>query len=941
MTYSPAIRRATEVALASASVALGFYVYSAAPGTGGTRLAGSMLLGFWAMAALRVGRAVAGSGSFARSLAYAHLFVLASVLATSAAGLLGAPALSVVHAAGFLIAGRFAPRRETRSAREWASLLRRNPAPGLIVAIALLVAAANASWGLLAPEGRIDDLTYHLVFPAAWLQDGSLTVLEVPFGNHSPSYHPKSSEAVFAWAIAPFRELFPVAAVQFVWLALTVLTLHEVFRRTGASPRAAATAAPLFALSPVVADQALCGYVDVAFGLFLALALRAALDLRSRPGPRAWLELCAFTGVFAGTKMLGLPLTVVVVAPAFVAFALPGLLRRYPPGKLAVGAVTGAAVFLAFGGWWYVRNWMMTGNPVFPLLVEAGGRVLLDGAYVNDALPGSRLSSLLELVPTPVAFLFAAGALVTVAAAVRRTLRTGAADGDPDPRRAALIGVLIPVALATLFARTIPLDQERFLVILAGLAAGALTVPLQMPRAGKAAEWVVLGVVVLCLALPDERARFLMPPEARQLLLASADVWRGFALTMTVLLGAVVLAAVRLRPAAAGALGVAWSAVALLAVREIAVTSDPDGPAAHRHVQQLWEGHQELSELGRGLRVAATGKPATLPFYGPDLSNRVRYVDVNDTPGDLFHDHVRRWPELREELRQDRRGVGYYRRDASEATWLENIEAYAPDVLVVSPLPNHAREGAYVRDDQGFPRERAWADGHAETFRPIVERRTVRIYDLRSRASLPARSPAAAPPPASAPAAAAPASAAAGRPDVILIVTDTTRRDAFGCYGSPRDNTPELDRFASENVRFDRAIATSPWTLPSVASMLTSRMPTVHGAYRALDDYTEVREGVVSGVEVLRRLGYRTHGIANAVFLGPEFGLDRGFDVYDFQPADAEILRRAGECVDLALSALEDGRGSPDFLLLHVFDPHMPYDPPGRFRRPRSGASLR
>ncbi|HMB69266.1 MAG TPA: hypothetical protein VKU85_08130, partial [bacterium] len=123
MTYSPAIRRATEVALASASVALGFYVYSAAPGTGGTRLAGSMLLGFWAMAALRVGRAVAGSGSFARSLAYAHLFVLASVLATSAAGLLGAPALSVVHAAGFLIAGRFAPRRETRSAREWASLL--------------------------------------------------------------------------------------------------------------------------------------------------------------------------------------------------------------------------------------------------------------------------------------------------------------------------------------------------------------------------------------------------------------------------------------------------------------------------------------------------------------------------------------------------------------------------------------------------------------------------------------------------------------------------------------------------------------------------------------------------------------------------------------------------------------------------------------------------
>ena len=107
------------------------------------------------------------------------------------------------------------------------------------------------------------------------------------------------------------------------------------------------------------------------------------------------------------------------------------------------------------------------------------------------------------------------------------------------------------------------------------------------------------------------------------------------------------------------------------------------------------------------------------------------YVNVNDTEGGLFHHHVLRWPELRAELRDDRRGVGYYRRNASEDAWLRNLAAYRADVLVVSPLPGHAREGAYVRDPEGFPLERTWADTHPSAMRPVVTTGAIRIYDLR------------------------------------------------------------------------------------------------------------------------------------------------------------------------------------------------------------------
>ena len=57
--------------------------------------------------------------------------------------------------------------------------------------------------------------------------------------------------------------------------------------------------------------------------------------------------------------------------------------------------------------------------------------------------------------------------------------------------------------------------------------------------------------------------------------------------------------------------------------------------------------------------------------------------------------------------------------------------------------------------------------------------------------------------------------------NVVLIVVDTLRRDALGCYGNERGATPNMDAIAADGVRFEQALASSGWTLPSVASLLT------------------------------------------------------------------------------------------------------------------------
>ena len=62
-----------------------------------------------------------------------------------------------------------------------------------------------------------------------------------------------------------------------------------------------------------------------------------------------------------------------------------------------------------------------------------------------------------------------------------------------------------------------------------------------------------------------------------------------------------------------------------------------------------------------------------------------------------------------------------------------------------------------------------------------------------------------------------------------LITIDTLRSDRVGAFGGPPGLTPNLDRLAADGIRFTRAYASAPLTLPSHTSILTSVSPPVHG----------------------------------------------------------------------------------------------------------------
>jgi len=169
-------------------------------------------------------------------------------------------------------------------------------------------------------------------------------------------------------------------------------------------------------------------------------------------------------------------------------------------------------------------------------------------------------------------------------------------------------------------------------------------------------------------------------------------------------------------------------------------------------------------------------------------------------------------------------------------------------------------------------------------------------------------------------------------PDVVVITVDTLRADYLGAYGSTRVATPHVDRIAAEGTLFENAAAPMPVTRPSHFSLFTGRYPREHGV---TDNHLALPESELTLAEVFRDAGYQTAAFTGVSLLGPDAGVAQGFEVYDAPPVPEE--RRAQQVVEQAAAWLRGAeRDRPLFLWVHVFDPHLPYDPPAFFRPGRA-----
>ena len=173
----------------------------------------------------------------------------------------------------------------------------------------------------------------------------------------------------------------------------------------------------------------------------------------------------------------------------------------------------------------------------------------------------------------------------------------------------------------------------------------------------------------------------------------------------------------------------------------------------------------------------------------------------------------------------------------------------------------------------------------------------------------------------------------APRPNVVVILIDTTRPDHLPFYGYPKATTPFLNELASRSTVFEQAFAGSSWTAPATASIFTGLYPFQHGVVMGLAAQLQIikkdpnikinriPDGVLTMPEVFKANGYRTFTVADNANISKAQGFHQGFDkMVCLSHTGAKNVNRNVIGLEKEIKG-----GSPYFLYIHYNDPHKPY----------------
>lgn len=557
-----------------------------------------------------------------------------------AGGLTGA-AVFVLHI-GVLITLLLISRRHsgvaaepTRSESQWSS-----PLSAIAGAVGSVLAAA-CLFRILALPDPYDSLTYHLELPARWLAGGGLELVPTYFGDLAPSYTPAAIEGTFAAFMLPSGSDSLARIGQLPFLALAAVSIYRLSGRGLIGGLAAA----MFASLPEVFIQATGSMVDLA-STAVFLAALDQLDQCRRSGRSGPLLLAgALTGLFVASRFTSLvfaPLLIPAIARALNSAGVEDASRADPAHSRTVRAFLFAMAAFATGAYPYVRNWLLTGNPIFPAQVEIFGTVL-PGLFSREALLASRYHLAdFEIARSLLWDRFGAaglgvflGALATTSVALIRGWRrspTAATSRQPRDHWIGMELAILGLVAVGLHFVAIPYNANtRFLFVAWALLVCALGRSLRSVPAGTAlcgigtaAVWIAYGVKI-----PEFLLRPLQPGSL------PLDIGSIGALT----LGAIATFGGALGWLLAGRGPVARRLTLCLGVIAFlgCVDLSAEYRRAHwteivtrdRRIADCAEALKAIAALEEPQRVAYTGRNTPYLLRGPGLEHDVVFVPVD------------------------------------------------------------------------------------------------------------------------------------------------------------------------------------------------------------------------------------------------------------------------------------------------------------------------
>lgn len=579
--------------------------------------------------------------------------------------------------------------------------------------VALLLLSALISFSLVkiifnlinAPLGW-DSLNYHFPFAIEWLKNANLYVPITICDDPGPSYYPINGSLFYLWLIFPLKNVFIADLGQVPFFILTFLAVYNISRKFELDQHLSFFAASLACLIPNFFKQQQLAYVDIMVaGLFLA-CVNFLLTLNKKFSLKYTLLFSLSFGLLLGTKTIAFPYCGLLTLPIVYLF----IRSKKIPAILIWLIVT-----TLLGGFSYIRNFLQTHNPLYPLDFSLLGIKIFKGV-IDKATYSAHFNlkdySILNLLfheglGGQTILLVTIGTILTIPVLLIKKIKTNFF---------IIYICLLPILLYLVYRYIIPLANARYLYPLLGLGIilGFFTLKNLKTPGGVIRTLTILCCLYSIFELAKNLELFCCMMTFSSLVLFSMfykNFWQKI-LRKPIIISLSLIFFILLI-----SLNKTYNRQEYLSYINMTRYSGFWPEAA-----KAWAW---LNNNTTGNNIAYTGRPVPLPLYGTNFKNTVYYVSVNKTdPAKLhyFPNSQYHWGYDFLSLHKNIEEANNYRGQANYQDWLNNLAKRNTDFIFIYSL--HQTENTL------FPIEDSWAKGNKKNFNLVFENDTIHIYKI-------------------------------------------------------------------------------------------------------------------------------------------------------------------------------------------------------------------
>jgi hypothetical protein len=554
-----------------------------------------------------------------------------------------------------------------------------------------------------------DNLNYHFTFPVEWLKSGNLGCPISIFGDPSVSYYPINGSLFYFWLIFPLKNVFLANIGQYPFFICAFLATYSLARKLDVSPRYAFLAACLFSLVPNYFKQLKIAYIDIMDAALFMFTLNFLFEAKKSLSLKS-LSLAALScGLLLGTKTTAMPLVLLLLLGIGLVCFLSFRRRLLPALSVCAAAV------LIFGGYAYIHNFLITGNPLYPLNFKVFGTTLFKGVIDNSVyrtgiFPGDfGLRKLLfsEGLGVQTVLFVLPVVLLSYVMALKKIRK----EDTLDYLKRYLF--VLPVLIYLVFRLVYPMANVRYVYCL--LAVSLITAFYFLERFPKLRRFALAVSCICILASLGELAK-------------KSELVLGFVVSIAVyLLLPSFLAFFRKFTRVKAIFVVAAAMLFLLFAQGVFIKNEYSSYVNMARYSGFWPDSvaawKWVNEHTKGENIAYTGRPTPFALYGTGFKNNVRYISVNAVEPVMLHYFPKSnyvWGYEGGIWITDFESENNYRGGADYDIWMNNLRKAGIDMLFVY--------SGLSKNGTVYPVEDQWALEHPDKFKQVFSNNEIRIY---------------------------------------------------------------------------------------------------------------------------------------------------------------------------------------------------------------------